>query len=409
MPNLSSYINFAAILSKAGSSPQIILTDTGSYPAGIPQQITGWFSVTQPDGITVAGSVAAPNVIWSGGQLTPAAFALRLDNSNGFQQGTYLITYTVRVSGYTDTVLMRSVAVSYLPPALSMSNTLDLFTPDLKVTDITDYDRDDWATISATCGWSVLIHSVEGTDRVISGSSNPFDMNYQGGYYDASYVITLTVTPNYQLQGNTWLSLIDKLILTQSLQAQIPPALNILQAGLTTLKIELDGILPSAFLYQQLLNNYNLASSIYDSLIRRGQSGDLSGLDTYIWQLQKIFNNGINPTYVNTNGVIPSYDWGAGSPGSVAWSDITGKPSTVLAEGIVGLGFLSNGATQYIDSRLVGIPSSQLIVTRNGVSQSNSNQSDGDTYITKNQADGFLTFIPAVATKEKIKIVILPL
>jgi hypothetical protein len=407
--DLSQYINFAAVLTKAGVSPQIVLTDTGSYPAGIPQQLIGWFSVTQPDGLTVGGSPTSPNVTWSGTGLTPATFALRLDNANGFQQGTYAIQYSIRVPGYTDTILSRNVYLTYISPVLAMSNTLDEFTPDLKVSDLTGYDQSGWTTVSVTRNWSVLINNVLGTERTITGTTNPFDMNYQGSYYDSLYDITLTATPNYQLQGNTWVSLIDKLSLEQTLQAEIPPTLTVLQAGLTALKVQLDGLNPNAFNYQAALNNYNLASSIYDNLVRRGSAGDLSGLDTYVWQLQKIFNNNVNPTYVNTNGVIPPYIWPSSGGGSVAWSAITGKPSTILAEGIVGTGFLSNGATQYVDARLVGIAAAQILVVRGGIPQANSNLGDGDTYITKNLNDDFLTFVPAVATGEKIKISIAPL
>lgn len=409
MLDLSSYINFAAVFTKAGGSPKIILTDTGTYPAGVPQTIVGWFSITQPDGITVAGSQQAPNITWQNGQLTQAQFELRLDNANGFQQGGYIVTYTVAAPGYGNTALSRSVVLSYVPPVLSMSNTLNLFTPDLQVSDITNYNQAGWNSVSVTRNWSVLINSVGGTEETITGTSNPFDMNYQGSYYDALYSITLTANPQYQSQSAPWLTLIDALVLSQTLQAQIPPSLAMLQAGLTTLKTQLDATAPSDINYASLLNSYNLANTIYDNLVRRGQANDLSGLDEYVWQLKKIFNNNSNPTYVNTNGVIPAYNWGSSGGGTVAWSNITGKPSTILAEGRVGYGFLANGVTQYIDARLVGIPSSQVLVIRNGSPQSNSNLGDGNTYVTKAQADGFLTFSQAVLTGETIKIIISPL
>jgi len=405
--DLSAYIGFAATLDKSQSSPVLLLADTGTYPPGVPQQLTGYFSVTQPDGITVAGSFTAPNVQWVGGQLTKGSFTLRLDNANGFQQGAYSITYSIRVPGYDDTFLTKTFNLSYTSPVATMSNSLDLFTPDLKVEDLTNYTQDGWNSITTNVSWSVLIQSVLGTNRTITGSGSPFDMNYQGSYYDALYGVTMTLTPVYQLQGSTWVTLIDKILLFQTLQAQIPPTLTQLQAGLTALNLQLDGTLSSSPTYPALLNSYNLASSKYDSLVRRGQANDLSGLDTYVWQLQKIFNNGVNPTYVNTNGVIPAYDWGSGGSGSVAWSNITGKPSTVLVEGYVGVA-IPAGAT-YTDARLENVSASRILVFRNKVEQDNSNLSDGDTYFTKNQADGFMTFSPALTAGEVVKITIMAL
>lgn len=402
--DLSSAINFAATLDKSQGSPVITLSDTGTYPPGIPQQLIGYFSLTQPDGITVAGSFSSPNVTWNGSQLTKGVFTLRLDNANGFQQGPYSITYGIRVPGYTDTFLTKVFTLSYASPVAAVSNSLDLFTPDLKVSDLTNYSQSNWTLLSQTVNWSVLIQSVLGTNRTVTGSSNPFDMNYLGSYYDSLYGVTMTITPQYQLQGNTWVTLIDKIILVQTIQAQIPPTLTQLQAGLTALKLQLDATLPSSPLYPALLNNYNLASSLYDNLVRRGQSNDLSGLDTYVWQLQKIFNNNVNPTYVNTNGVIPAYNWGGGA-GSVAWTNITGKPSTVLVEGYVGVA-MPAGST-YTDSRLAGIPNSQVVVFRNNVPQDNSNLSDSDTYFTKNTSDNFITFSPAITNGEKLKILII--
>jgi hypothetical protein len=401
--------NFVISLDKSQSSPTLTATDTGTYPGGVPQELIGWFSITQPDQITVGGSATAPNVQWQSGRLTQGIFSLRLDNSNNFQQGAYTITYTIRVPGYTDTVLTQVLILSYAPPVLAMSNSLNLFTPDLQVTDTTNYNQVGMNVLSTTDNWSVVIQSVLGNNQTVTGTANPFDMNYMGGYYDSLYVITLTATPSFQPQSALWVTLIDKIILTQTLQAQIPPTLTQLQAGLTTLKLTLDATLPSDPNYPTILNNYNLASSIYDNLVRRGNNNDLSGLDTYIFQLLKIFNNNVNPTYVNTNGLIPPYVWTSGGSSSVAWINITGKPSTILVEGYVGT-VMPAGST-YTDARLVGIPPAQLLVFRNTVPQPNSNLegSYGSTYITKVTGNGFLTFTPAVANGEYIKILIAPL
>lgn len=407
MSDLSQYIAFAVVLNKGQGS--IVITDTGTYPAGIAPQLTGWFNVTQPDGLSVGGSATSPNVIWISGRLTQGVFTLRLDNANGFQKGAYIVTYIVRVPGFDDTVLTRTAILFYTPPVLTMSDSLDEFTPDLQVEDTTDYDQANWNTVSTTRAWSVVINSVSGSAQTIAGSSNPFDMNYQGGYYDALYVITLTAMPSYQSQAATWLTIIDQIVLTQNMQAQIPPTIAQLQTGLSALKNTLDATLPSSVNYATIFKNYNLANSLFDNLLRLGQSGQLAGLDAYVWQLQKIFNNNVNPTYVNTNTAIPAFDWGGGSGGSVAWGNITGKPSSILAEGIVGSGFLVGGASQYIDDRLFGVASAQVLLFRNTVAQDDSNLGDGNSYITKNPGDNFITFQPFLTNGERIKISIAPM
>lgn len=386
----------------------MVLTDTGTYPGGVAPTLIGYFIITQPDGVTVTGSFGSPDISWTGSSLSQANKELRLNNSNGFQQGNYQITYWVRETGYTDTMLTKTFNLNYIPPSLSISNTLNEFTPDLSVSDQTSYSQTGFTFISANQSWAANINSVLGTGQNISGNGYTFDLNYQGGYYDSIYTITLTSQPQYQLNSPAnWVTIIDKIVLTVVYQAQIPPTLVQLQAGLTLLKQQLDAAVNDCNTYPGLLSNYNLASSIYDNLVRRGQANDLSGLDAYVWQLQTIFNNNVVPTYLNTNGLIPPYNWGSGS-GTVSWINITGKPSTILVEWLVGAGgFPGNGATVYTDARLVGIPINQLLVFRNDLPQYAANQSDGNTYFTKVTGNNFITFSQALTTGERIIIYVL--
>jgi len=136
----------------------------------------------------------------------------------------------------------------------------------------------------------------------------------------------------------------------------------------------------------------------------------LAGLDTYIYQLEKIFNNNVNPTYENTNEAIPAYDWNTGGSGSVAWADITGKPSAITVEWVVGdVGFPGAGATTYTNANFVNVPVARIYVFRNGLPQFFANPGDGDTYYSKNLADNFITFSNALVAVEKIIVLILPL
>lgn len=413
MADLSAYISIAVVLDKSQPTPAFKIIDNSSYPPGVALTIAGILTVTQPDGITISNTnFASPDIHWTGSALNPAILALRLDTSNSFQRGGsgYFITYTVRAPGYTDTVLSKVFSIQYTPSVLVITNNFDIFTPDLAVQDATTYTQANVTYISTTRAWTAGIITVLGVGQTITGTGQTFDLAYLGSYYDSLYNIGLTVYPMYTLPGaGNFVTLIDNLATAATYTAQIPPTLSVLLADLTILKLQVDAAICDCNTYNVLLARYNLASDIYSQLILRGQSGSLAGLSTYVYQLLKIFNNNVTPTYVNTNGVIPTYNWG-GAGGSTAWTSITGKPSTITVEWVVGQGgFPGNGATVYTDARLANIPVAQVYVFRNGIPQFNSNPPDGDTYFTKNLADNFLTFSVAINTLEKIIILILPL
>jgi hypothetical protein len=412
MADLSQYISIATILDKSQSTPTWTIVDNSNYPPGVAQTISGILTITQPDGITIANSnFGAPNIFWSGSALTPANLELRLDNAGSFQRSGsgYVIIYTVQAPGFTNTVLTKTFTLNYTPPPLVVTSNFDIFTPALSVQDSTNYTQKGLSYVSTTRAWTAAIISVLGTTQNLTGSGATMDLAYLGSYYDSVYNIGLTVFPQWTIQGASFVTIIDDLATAATFYAQIPPTLTALLASLTTLKSQVDAAICDCNNYQILLARYNLASSIYAQLIYRGQSNSLAGLSTYVYQLQKIFNNNVTPTYVNTNGVIPAYNWGGGA-GSVSWSSITGKPSTLLVEWLVGAGgFPGVGATTYTDARLVNIPAAQVQVFRNGLPQFASNPGDGNTYFTKITANNFLTFSVALGASEEIIILVLPL
>lgn len=412
MADLSQYISVATVLDKSQGTPVWRIIDNSNYPPGVAQTIAGILTITQPDGITIANSnFGTPNIFWSSGALVPANMELRLDNAGSFQRGGsgYIIIYTVQAPGYTNTVLTKTFSLSYTPPPLVITNNFDIFTPDLSVQDSTSYTQAALTYVSTTRSWTAAIITVLGTTQNLTGAGQTIDLAYLGSYYDSIYNIGLTVFPQWTITASPFVTVIDNLATAATFAAQIPPTLAALLVSLTTLKSQVDAAICDCIRYTVLLANYNLASNIYSQLIYRGQSSSLAGLATYVYQLEKIFNNNVTPTYVNTNQVIPAYNWGGGA-GSVSWSAITGKPSTIAIEWVVGAGgFPGPGSTTYTDSRLINIPAAQVNVFRNGLPQFSSNPGDGNTYITKVTANNFLTFSTALGAGEEIIILILPL
>lgn len=410
--NLGAYINFVATLDKSTGSPEIRITDSGSYPGGISPTLTGYFQITQPDGITItSGSFSFPSVFWNAGALTVTSEGLRLRADGNFQQGGYLFTYYLRAPGYDDTTLTKTFQLAYERPTLVIANGFNIFTPLLVVSDTTSYVQDGMALSSVTRAWSAVIHSVSGVDQTVTGSLADFDLAYLGDYYDASFAISLTVTPEYILDTpDDWVTVVDKITnTTLTLQSQIPQTIDELDTSLQALKDRADA--SGNCMTCKDRENYSYASALYGDFRRRGCDAQFGGLTKTYFQLVKLLNNGVNPAYTHTNVPIDAYDFRCGDfTTTVPWSAIAGKPSTVLIEWMVGTGgFPGNGATTLVDSRLTNIPPAQVRVFRNPPPQFMSNQGDGDTYITKVTADNFLTFHPAINTGEKIIVVLLAL
>ncbi len=403
MADLSAYIDFSVVLDKASQTIKFI--DPNAYPAGIAVGLTGIFSITEPDGITLTGNFGSPDVFFSGGGLTQPTKVLRLDNNNSFQNGGYTIVYTVRHAGYTDTVLTKTFTLFYTVPTIVITNSFNIFTPVLSVSDATTYTQTGMTISSIVESWSVSIISVSGITQTITGTGSVMDLAYLGSYYDSQYNVTLTTSPSYVLSAPAgWVTLIDFLQKSVTLFAQIPPDITTLDLDMLALKNELDAAVSNCNTYDILLARYILASSLYSDFRRLGCDGQVTTLITYLFQLLKIFNNNVNPVYVNTNAVIPPYDFQCGGGGSTAWAAITGKPSTITIE------FVASGSqSTYVDARLLNIPTAQVIVVRNGLPQFSSNPGDGDSYFTKVITDNFITFQPALSVSEKVIIIILPL
>lgn len=404
MPDLSAYISIAVVLDNSGVSPVIRIIDNSAYPVGVDQQIAGILSITEPDMVTDENSdFGNPNIYWSAGALVQASRPLRLANNNRFQNGGYSIKYSVRCPGYSDTVLLKTFVLDYTAAVPVMTPAFDNFTPSLKVVDATSYGVAGLNFISANQQWTGLIRSVLGTNRAINGTGITFDLVYTGNYYDSAYDINLISTVTYQLPDiSISVTVIDKLVVPQeTFYAEIPPTLQQLLDGLTLLKSQLDAALNNQNTYLSLLTTYNYAVAIYTHLIDRGSIGSLSGLSDYVYQLQKIFNHGVQPIYVNTNGIIPPYNWG-GSSGSTAWAAITGKPNTNVISWTVGQGgFPGVGALSITDARLANIPASQVLMFRGGIFYSST--------VKASTATSTLSWTDGLGVQEPVFILILPL
>lgn len=398
MADLQNYIAFSAILQKDPDSSSLILTDPDDYPVGVDVNLKGYFTITQPDSVTITGNYLTPDVEWDGAQLTVATKELRLRSTGGFQQGTYTIVYNIVAPGYDETTLTKTVVLSYTTPTLSVSDDFDVFTPALSVTDDTTYTQDNMTLDSVVRSWEATIISVEGTNQDIAGSLQAFDLAYLGSYYDSRYDVSLTATATYTLETpDDWVQIVDQFEFEHTYYAFIPLSIIELLELLTTYKATVDaahcicgtGCVDNC---TTLKNTYALAVAIYTHIVERGRAGETAGLDAYVIQLQKLLSNCVTPAYANTNEAIPAYDWGSSSSGLF----------TFFKQMIVGSGVNdapADGATAYTDALLVG---KSVMVFLDSVLMGN-NLSDRIS-ITYNSGTGTITWNTALQDLQLISI-----
>lgn len=351
MANLNAYINFSVALDKSDpDNPVIKITDTGTYPSPIDLYLEGIISITQPDGISIDGDFADPDIYSSGGELVQAEKELRLSDDDTLQNGVYSITYTINVTGYDTTQLTKTFTLDYTAPSLVITNLIDVFTPSIQCVDATIYTQSGFTTTSTVRAWSADISYVVSSVQTVTSTQLLFDMDYNDEYYDAHYAIDLSVTVTYTMTGSyTWVSIIDLLEGEAQIDAYTPPTLAELAESLNTMYSEIQagtwcgcncGCDPD---YEA----WTRAESLYQNIVVNGQNGDTTGLETKVDQLLKIFNCSGVLNRDHTNDVIPPYDWGTTQTFSL-------HPPIQFTVGSGGQYAPANAATSYINPTLAG-------------------------------------------------------
>lgn len=317
MANLSAYIDFSIEFDKSVDTPVMRLTDPNNYPAPVYLYMTGYFTITQPDGVTVTGSFTDPDIYWSSAGVTPALVVaekeLRLASDLTIQKGTYTFTYTVRCTGYTDTTLTKTFVLIYDTPTVAITNLNDEFTPSLKQQDDTIYTQPNFPTVTVTRAWTANIKYAGSTAQVVTGTVKLFNMAFGGQYYDAQYDITFEATTSTTGALLTYLTILDKISTAYTLDVYTPPILSVLLTELNTLYTQITdgtycGGVGCGCCDPIDYSVWTEASELYQSIISDGLAGDTIGLYAKVVHLEKIFYCGIyNPTH--TNGVIPAYSF----------------------------------------------------------------------------------------------------
>lgn len=308
MADLSAYVNFTFTIDKSGVSPVCLIADTSTYPAGVAATVTGFVKITQPDNVTRIPNFSVADISWNGTVLTVANIPYRLATNGAPQNGVYTVTYTVKAPGYSDTIVVKTLTLSFTEPAIIIAPLIDVFTPLIKVNDGTSFTQAGMTLTSSTRAWTVNIDLVGSTRNVITGNTATLDLKVGSSYYDALYTATLVYTFTYQLNGsNNWFYIVDKLTAMMQFDCYTPLTLSQLLTYLNTLKAAAADL--GTGVSEITKSQYIKAESIYEHMISRGQVGDLLGLQVYEQQLESIFLPYRAIPVPHSNAPIPIYVW----------------------------------------------------------------------------------------------------
>jgi hypothetical protein len=280
-----SSIDFSVALDNSGGSPLIKLNDISTYAGADAEDATGYFEVTQPDGNTIAiGSFGTPSVEWNVSELTQAQGVLRLATNSQFQNGTYSITYYQRVTGYDDNSVTKQFTLSYTRPTAVISPSLNVFTPQIKTTDTTDYAQTGLTVNSKSWDWEATVS--EGVGTITGPNAAVFDIDNSSVYYDAEYAVTLAVIVSYTIAAATWVTLLDKVLGSGTYDVYAPPTLATLLSELTELYEELTTSGSSCSCEGVSRSKYTYSWTLYQHFKARGDANDVAGLYTMLDDLK---------------------------------------------------------------------------------------------------------------------------
>ena len=373
MPDLSSFIDFRATFDLTGEMPKLVLSDTGNYPGGVPEELVGHFTITQPDTSVYPGSFTSPDVEWDGSALTEKEHTLALASDGRTQLGTYTVLYTLSHPSYTVTTLSRTFVFNYEYPELTLTEEFDVFTPSLTYIDETVYTQGDYTIEDLTRSWSADMSEGNLTSNLAT-----FDLISGGDYYDSEYAIEFESAVTYQHNTYSYLYVMDTLAESIETSADTPPTLEVLYDYLADLKDTLDSYINNDRLYNDYKRRYEYAATILQTIKQSGCAGDIERLPPYLEEFIRITHNYVTPAYTNTGDPIAPYDFQC-ETGTGGGDSIVKLAVTISAE-----------SDSYTNAVFTG--KTLLLTVREGLTEKDNHHTLAGNTVTKTQ-DGDL-FIP---------------
>jgi hypothetical protein len=380
MASLNTHISFG-VRFLLGSTPSIQLTVNTDLTSSEQVNFTGYFSITQPDGVTETGSYSSPDIAWTGSALNVFSKTLRLNSSQQFQNGIYSITLFANQPSYTPGTFTRTFSFTYTPVLQSIAGTFDLYTPILSYLDNTIYSKSDFSIITQSSSWAAT--TIAGA--VTPSTASLFVLLIGGNSYDATFNITYSKSVLYQGLTDVWLTVSQLFSYAVTSKSYIPPSMVTMLTYLNALKAQRDATMCD----NSLQETYQNAAILYQHIRTKVCMRDVSDLKTYFDEFYRLTHNYQSSAYQNTNAIIPAYDFTTGCGG--------GTGSTVLS--------FSLRATPGVSTFTVTVLSGKTILTvsRGGFNKAITTVATADTeYLQIN------TNIVTLPTGDIVATVLLP-
>lgn len=404
MATLNGQIDFEVKFDLTGL-PTLKLKASSSIPGIDKPNLTGYFYIKQPDGIERTGDYITPDVAWSGSDYPEFSIPLRTASDGTYQKGNYIISFFAECSGYTPGVETKPFGLTFTPAKEILTQLFDLYTPSLKYQNDTVYTKGDFSITSQTESWAATC--VAGS--ITPSSAALFDLAIGGNYYDSVYNITHNKTVTYQSIAYAWLTIIQDWDITFIASAYKPASMVTLLGYLDALKAVRD-----ANSCDKSINEvYEDAAVLYGHIRSKVCAQITTGLKEYFDEFYRLTHNYQSPVYVNTNTIIPAYDFTTGCSGSGGGGSTV---PTVVIECVIGNAYtitggsatvtgLSNGSTSVSSADFSNV---RLEIIRGNISIPGVNPLDGSNYFTKVLAANSFSLNNALVTGEYIKIKTIP-
>lgn len=320
--NLTGQVSFNVAFDFTGV-PSLILTALTTIPTGDKPNLTGLFTITQPDGITTISGTA---IAWNGTAYPSYTVPLRLGSDQKYQKGNYTITLVTFCTGYVNGVFTRAWDMEYKTVLQTLVPGFDCFSPALIYTDTTIYGVGGYLITGQSSAW--LATCLVGT---ITGTAPIFDLSIGGKYYDCIYTISYIKLLTYQHAAFTWLFVNEKITVIPFIkQAYKPAPMSVMLTYLINLQIARDNAIINCIQYNIIADVFENASDLYQIMRARVCSGNTVGLIDTFTQFYTLTHNYQPFLAVNTNGIIPAYDFTTGCVGG-SGSGGTGGSNTFTA------------------------------------------------------------------------------
>ena len=281
--------------------PTLVLQSTTTIPDIDKPNLSGHFSITQPDGITTTGVFGS--IVWNGTGYNTFSEILRLGSDGTYQKGVYHVVFFAQCTGYVYSQISRVWDMEYKPVIKKLTPQLDCFTPSLKYNDNTIYGVGGYNILTQSNLWT--LNSIPGNS---TSSTSILDLVLNGYYYDCIYNIGYSKFISYQHSSFIWLSVSENFRLTIVLNTQKPASMEVMLGYLINLELLRDSVKGNSTKYSILDSRFKEASNLFQIIKARICTSNISGLINTFVQFYNITHNYTPQIYTHTNLPIPGYD-----------------------------------------------------------------------------------------------------